>query len=159
MSNFEKVVDFNWLYGVIESKVLVSDKNVLVDKPDMIKFCMKLIREEMSELEEAIKNKDLIEVLDAIGDILYVVYGMSARMGYNADKLFDIIHKNNMEKLCGTEEIAKETVEMYKQQFGTDVKYRIAADENNYVVYRPSTLKVLKSKTWKAVDLRSFTNE
>ena len=58
-----------------------------------------LINEELEELKEAIKNKDLKETIDALTDILYVTYGAGHAFGVNLDECFDEIQKSNMSKL------------------------------------------------------------
>ena len=58
-----------------------------------------LIEEELSELKEAIKNKDIKEVADALTDILYVTYGAGHAFGIDLDKCFDEVQKSNMSKL------------------------------------------------------------
>jgi predicted HAD superfamily Cof-like phosphohydrolase len=154
-TNFEKVVDFNTQFGVkIHS---TPQPNIFDTEPNNVEFAMKLIREEMRELEEAVKNKDFVETVDALADILYVVYGMSTRIGVDMDNVFDVVHQNNMSKLCSTEEDAKASVEYYlanKEKLGYDSPaYRLAEDGKHYVVYNQSTKKVLKSIKWQPVDL------
>ena len=58
-----------------------------------------LIREELNELTEAMKNKDLLEVADALTDILYVTYGAGHAFGIDLDKCFDEVQNSNMSKL------------------------------------------------------------
>ena len=58
-----------------------------------------LINEELEELKEAIKNKDLKETIDALTDILYVTYGAGHAFGVNLDECFDEVQKSNMSKL------------------------------------------------------------
>ena len=60
---------------------------------------LNLIREELSELEQAIKNKNLKEVADALTDILYVTYGAGYAYGINLDKCFKEVQRANMSKL------------------------------------------------------------
>jgi predicted HAD superfamily Cof-like phosphohydrolase len=76
------------------------------EKKDVVKLRMDLIREEVQELEDAVKEKDFKETVDALGDIVYVVYGMAVSMGIDLHKAFKIIHESNMSKLCKTEEQA-----------------------------------------------------
>src|SRR5688572_29288853 len=103
MTNYEKVVTFNTLYGVLE-----KDKS----KPQqqIINEAMFLIREEMKELEDAVKDNNRLEMVDALADILYVVYGMGKRIGVDMDKVFDLVHENNMSKMCKDKETAERTV-------------------------------------------------
>jgi len=58
-----------------------------------------LIREELSELKEAVEKKDIKEVADALTDILYVTYGAGHAFGINLDKCFDEVQNSNMSKL------------------------------------------------------------
>lgn len=154
MSNFQKVVDFNTQFGVLDEVRLKP--NVLIDDPKMVEFCLKLIREEARETEEAVKNKDFVETVDGLLDQLYVIYGMLARIGVDADKAFALVHDNNMSKLCRTEEEAQRSVQYYldNNQLGYDSPaYRKAPDNIHWVVYNISTKKILKSIEWKPVDL------
>ena len=63
------------------------------------KLRIDLIKEELEELTEAIKNKDLLEVADALTDILYVTYGAGHAFGIDLDKCFDEVQNSNMSKL------------------------------------------------------------
>lgn len=158
-SNFKKVVDFNTQFGVLGSNhQFVPNKTVLIDDPRTIEFCMKLVREEIGELEESIRDKDYTEVVDALLDSIYVLYGMLARIGVDADKFFDIVHKNNMSKMCKTEKEARDTVDKYIENASFSNKYdsplfRKTPDGKHYVVYNDSTKKILKSIKWKPLDL------
>jgi predicted HAD superfamily Cof-like phosphohydrolase len=58
-----------------------------------------LISEELEELKNAMESKDLLEVADALTDILYVTYGAGHAFGINLDKCFDEVQKSNMSKL------------------------------------------------------------
>jgi predicted HAD superfamily Cof-like phosphohydrolase len=154
-SNFEKVKFFNTQFGVKLHSEYKPD--IFKSEPNNVEFAMKLIREEVNELEEAVKNNNYIETADALTDILYVVYGMSCRIGLDMDNIFNIVHENNMSKLCSTEEEAINSVEYYKEnkdKLGYDSpNYRLSEDGKHYVVYNESTKKVLKSINWKPVDL------
>jgi predicted HAD superfamily Cof-like phosphohydrolase len=113
----------------------------------LVNFRMSLIDEEVGELKEALKNKDRIEVIDALADILFVVYGAGVAFDIDLDKAFDIVYESNMSKFCSTEEEAQETVEYYlknKKQLGYDSP---AYRKHGYiwVVYNKSTGKILKS--------------
>jgi NTP pyrophosphatase (non-canonical NTP hydrolase) len=156
-SNFRKVVHFNQQFGVIPSSVISPQPFTLQTNPQGAEFCMKLIREEVKELEEAVKEKDYVESADALADILYVVYGMGARLGIDLDEAFELVHQNNMSKLCSTEEEALETVRHYQnnfEKFGYDSPtYRKSPDGMKYVVFNKSTGKVLKSIKWIPVNL------
>jgi NTP pyrophosphatase (non-canonical NTP hydrolase) len=150
-TNFEDVCDFNAQFGVKK-----LDTPCLDDEP-FIESKMALIREEMGELEEAVKNKDLIETVDALTDILYVVLGMGYGLNVNLDDAFKIVHESNMSKMCLTEEEAKATVAWYKinQTRYTTPAYRVNS-VGNYVVYDEATRKILKSIYYKPADLHNL---
>lgn len=79
------VRNFNVNFGVLEEGIPLQE-NVYSSNPELAEFCLKLIREEILELSDAVKSHDLLETADALGDILYVVYGMLCRLGVtNAD--------------------------------------------------------------------------
>ena len=117
---------------------------------------MRLIREEMKELEDAVNDIDFTEVVDALTDILYVVYGMGARINVNMDEAFKLVHQNNMSKLCKDEQTAQRTVAHYQNSKIYDSPaYRKSPDGKYFVVYNQSCGKVLKSIDWVNVDLSS----
>jgi len=157
MTNFQKVVDFNYNFGVLESQTLVPKPDIISKDPNQVEFCLKLIREEMKELEQAVKDNDYVETVDALADIMYVVLGMGCRIGVDMDVAFNLVHENNMSKLCLTEEDAQESVKYYlanKEKLGYDSpNYRKAPDNVHWVVFNESTKKILKSIKWQPVDL------
>lgn len=157
MTNFQKVIHFNKEMGVLGNEDKrgsdIFDKN-----PKEVEFCVKLIDEEVNELHQAVNDKNYVETIDALSDILYVVYGMGARMGIDMDKMFDLVHENNMSKLCSSKEEAEATVTFYKQNPQLNYEspsYRLSPDGTKYVVYNESTKKILKSIHWKPVDFSS----
>jgi predicted HAD superfamily Cof-like phosphohydrolase len=93
MSNFNKVEIFMKTFGQ-EVKIKPSFSN---DKINKLRY--DLIKEELEELNEAIKNKDLLEVADALTDILYVTYGAGHAFGIDLDKCFEEVQNSNMSKL------------------------------------------------------------
>jgi len=120
---------------------------------------MKLIREEMKELEEAVETKNYVETADALTDLIYVILGMGARIGIDMDKAFQLVHENNMSKLCETEIYAKDTVDYYLKnpQLGYSTPtYRQAGDGIKCIVYNKDTGKIIKPKYYRAVDLSSI---
>ena len=93
MSNFEKVKTFMNTYGQeIKEKCELPNEKI-------IKLIVDLIEEELKELREAISNKDLVEIADALTDILYVTYGAGHSFGINLDKCFAEVQRSNMSKL------------------------------------------------------------
>ena len=93
MSNFNKVGTFMKTFGQ-EVKTKPSFSNDKINK-----LRIDLIREELEELTEAMNNKDLLEVADALTDILYVTYGAGHAFGINLDDCFEEVQKSNMSKL------------------------------------------------------------
>ena len=152
LTNFEKVTEFNKAFGaVIHSK---PQHDLFETNPWLVRHRLNLITEEVMELEDAIDDKDLRETVDALADILYVVYGAFNAFGIDGDKAFDLVHNSNMTKLCKTEEEAKLSVEAYKKDSRyKSPEYRLADDGKNWIVFDKETTKILKSKNYSAVDL------
>ena len=93
MTNFEKVKLFMQTYGQeVKAKANFSDEKTN-------KLRVDLIKEELEELTKAMDEKDLLEVADALTDILYVTYGAGHAFGINLDKCFDEVQRSNMSKL------------------------------------------------------------
>ena len=93
MSNFRKVGIFMKTFGqeVKDRPSFSTDK--------INKLRIDLIKEELNELQEAMKNNDLLEVADALTDILYVTYGAGHAFGIDLDKCFNEVQNSNMSKL------------------------------------------------------------
>ena len=93
MSNFDDVRIFMQTFGqIIRTKPQFPDEKTIQLRFDLIK-------EELSELEQAMKEKDLTEVADALTDILYVTYGAGCAYGIDLDKCFKEVQRANMSKL------------------------------------------------------------
>tara|TARA_B100000767_G_scaffold257391_1_gene265223 strand:- start:604 stop:975 length:372 start_codon:yes stop_codon:yes gene_type:complete len=93
MSNFNKVKNFMETFGQ-DVKIKPSFST---EKVNNLRY--ELIREELDELKEALDNKDLLEVADALTDILYVTYGAGHAFGIDLDKCFEEVQQSNMSKL------------------------------------------------------------
>ena len=93
MTNFEKVGLFMSTFG----QEIKKKPSLSTDKINDLRI--KLIEEELKEFKEAILNKDLKEVADALTDILYVTYGAGHAFGINLDDCFEEVQKSNMSKL------------------------------------------------------------
>ena len=93
MTNFEKVGTFMKTFGQ-EVKLRPSMSSAKINK-----LRLSLIKEEFDELETAMNKKDLVEIADALTDILYVTYGAGHAFGINLDKCFDEVQNSNMSKL------------------------------------------------------------
>ena len=93
MTNFEKVKLFMETFGQeVKSKSSLSS-----DKINSLR--LSLIQEELDELNKAMQDKDLVEVADALTDILYVTYGAGHAFGINLDQCFNEVQNSNMSKL------------------------------------------------------------
>ena len=93
MSNFNKVGTFMKTF----SQEVKTKPSFSSDKINKLRI--DLIKEEIDELQEAMKNNDLLEVADALTDILYVTYGAGHAFGIDLDKCFDEVQNSNMSKL------------------------------------------------------------
>ena len=123
MSNFRKVGTFMKTFGQeVKTKASFSTEKIN-------KLRIDLIKEELEELIEAMNNKDLLEVADALTDILYVTYGAGHAFGIDLDKCFDEVQNSNMSKL----------------------------DENGNPIYNDSG-KVMKGPNYFKPDLSKFVN-
>ena len=123
MSNFNKVGTFMKTFGQ-EVKTKPSFSSDKINK-----LRIDLIKEELDELQEAMKNNDLLEVADALTDILYVTYGAGHAFGIDLDKCFDEVQNSNMSKL----------------------------DENKKPIYNDAG-KVMKGPNYFKPDLSKFTS-
>ena len=93
MSNFSKVGTFMKTFGQeVKTKPSLSTEKIN-------KLRIDLIKEELEELTEAMNNKDLLEVADALTDILYVTYGAGHAFGIDLDQCFEEVQNSNMSKL------------------------------------------------------------
>ena len=93
MTNFERVKKFMETFGQeIREKAGFPNEKISSLRYDLIK-------EELDELKEAMDNKDIKEVADALTDILYVTYGAGHAFGVDLDKCFEEVQKSNMSKL------------------------------------------------------------
>ena len=123
MSNFSKVGIFMKTFG----QEVKDNPSFSTDKINKLRI--DLIKEELDEFTEAIKNKDLLEVADALTDILYVTYGAGHAFGIDLDKCFAEVQNSNMSKL----------------------------DENGKPIYNESG-KVMKGPNYFKPDLSKFVN-
>ena len=118
-----------------------------------------LIREELEELEAAIKDKDLVEVADALCDIQYVLSGVVLEFGLGEKfrELFDEVQRSNMSKSCSSREEAEATVKHYKENKGMDCYY--SEVDGHFLVYRKEDNKTLKSINYSPADLKSIVEK
>ena len=93
MSNFDSVKKFMLTFGQdVKNKASFPDEKIQ-------NLRVSLIDEELNELKQAVKNRDLKEVADSLTDILYVTYGAGHAFGINLDHCFNEVQQSNMSKL------------------------------------------------------------
>ena len=93
MTNFQKVKTFMQTFG----QEIKSKPSFSTEKINDLRY--NLIKEELDELKQAMDSKDLLEVADALTDILYVTYGAGIAFGIDLDKCFEEVQNSNMSKL------------------------------------------------------------
>jgi predicted HAD superfamily Cof-like phosphohydrolase len=150
MSYISKVYDFHNTFNVP-----VLDKPEIPSE-DRCQLRVNLLQEELNELSEAIKNKDLVEIADALCDLQYVLSGSILEFGLQNkfEELFDEVQRSNMSKACETMQEAIETISHYKKTQGYESVYKKVGDK--FVVYRLSDNKVLKSVKYSPTDLKKI---
>ncbi len=136
-------------------------KHPILNKPqipseDRCNLRVSLIAEELKELEEAIADKDIVEVADALADIQYVLSGaiLEFGLGNKFKALFDEVQRSNMSKTCKAMEEAEATMKHYMDKDGTE-SY-IEESDGHYLVYRKGDNKTLKSINYSPADLKSI---
>jgi predicted HAD superfamily Cof-like phosphohydrolase len=117
-----------------------------------------LLQEELNELKEAISQKNLVEIADALCDLQYVLSGavLEFGMGDKFVDLFNEVQRSNMSKACANEQEAEDTIEFYKQK-GEEAFSEKSGDKIN--IHRSSDNKVLKNKYYSPADLQSILNK
>ncbi|MFH6983731.1 pyrophosphohydrolase domain-containing protein [Marinoscillum luteum] len=118
-----------------------------------------LIQEELNELQQAILDKDIVEVADALCDIQYVLSGAVLEFGLG-DKfvtLFNEVQRSNMSKACVSQEEAQQTVDYYQNEKGTAAYF--VEKEGKFLVYRKEDNKTLKSINYSPANLKKIISE
>ena len=117
---------------------------------------VRLIAEELKELQEAIEDNDLVEIADALCDIQYVLSGavLEFGLGEKFRALFDEVQRSNMSKTCKSYEEAEATVEHYKKRKGEDSYIQKEGDV--WLVYRTGDHKTLKSINYSPANLKDI---
>ena len=128
--------------------------------PKDAQFVIDFIQEELDELKFAVEGKNIVEIFDALLDITYVGLGNGALVFGLKDKMLDgyaEVQASNMSKICNTIEEAKETIEISSKEQGEPCHYEEL--NGQYVVYRSSDNKVMKSINYFRPDLAKFFTE
>lgn len=115
-----------------------------------------LLAEELKELEQAIADRDLVEIADALCDLQYVLSGAVLEFGLGEKfvELFNEVQRSNMSKTCSSEAEAKATQQHYLDKDGTESYIRQVGE--HWLVYRTSDDKTLKSVNYSPADLPSI---
>jgi predicted HAD superfamily Cof-like phosphohydrolase len=131
------------------------EKEPIIPAIERCKLRVALLAEELKELEEAIANRDIVEVADALCDLQYVLSGAVLEFGLGAKfkSLFDEVQRSNMSKACKSLQEAEETVAHYKAK-GTESF--IEQDGDLFLVYRVGDRKTLKNVYYSSADLKSI---
>ena len=118
-----------------------------------------LISEELEEMKEAIEKGDVVEVADALADLMVVLCGsiLEFGMGDKFEKLFEEVHRSNMTKACNSHQEAIETLLHYKKKDGTEGTYK--EEDGKWLVYRKEDNKVLKSVNYSPANLLDIIND
>lgn len=114
-----------------------------------------LLAEELKELEEAIKDRDLVEIADALCDLQYVLSGAVLEFGLaeKFNELFEEVQRSNMSKACKTKEEAERTMKHYLDK-GVNSFYE--EKEGKFLVFREGDRKTLKSVAYSPANLKDI---
>ena len=149
----------------------VEQFNQLMNKPNNYEptipgkkdwqFVIDFVEEELEEYEQACKNGDIVEILDALCDIAYVSLGNGTMLHGLKDKIwpaYQEVQASNLSKACQSQEEARLTVEKRSKEQGEPCHWEEVSDM--YIVYRTRDRKVMKSINYFRPDLEKFfTNE
>lgn len=122
------------------------------------KLRISLLQEELKELEEAIKNNDIVEAADAFADLQYVLSGaiLEFGLGKKFENIFNEVQRSNMSKACSSEEEANATIKKYSDE--TALEYYSVQDGEKWLVYRKSDNKTIKSVNYSPANIASIVN-
>lgn len=150
-----EVEEFNNVMGKSSSNK--TELNIPEKKEWM--FVYNFILEELEEYKHACETNDIVEVADALGDIMYVLCNGILLHGVKDifDEVYQEIQDSNMSKICSTEEEAIETAKVRSEQKGYECHYEPVGEK--FVVFRTSDRKVQKSIKYFAPDLKSIVGK
>ncbi|MHA8068675.1 hypothetical protein ACS6L2_05270 [Aquirufa ecclesiirivi] len=127
-----------------------------IPSSDRCQLRVSLLAEELEELQQAIKDQDLVEIADALCDLQYVLSGAVLEFGLGEKfvDLFNEVQRSNMSKACKSLEEAEKTMEYYFLKDGTEAE--IKEEHGLWKVYRKSDNKVLKSIAYSPANLKDI---
>ena len=125
---------------------------------ERVRLRIKLLKEELEELEDAIADEDIIGVADAFADLQYVLSGaiLEFGLGEKFNAIFNEVQRSNMSKACPTELCAQNTLVSY-QKLGQEGYYEEQSD-GTWLVFRDGDHKTLKSISYSPADLEPIVN-
>lgn len=128
----------------------------VIPSEERCKLRVNLIAEELKELQQAIQDRDIVEIADALCDIQYVLSGavLEFGLGEKFRELFDEVQRSNMSKTCKSLEEARATAKYYREERGFDSYIQQEGDV--YLVYRTTDHKTLKSINYSPADLKAI---
>ena len=153
MSNYlESVSEFHKTFG---APILETPQIPSKERCDLR---ISLISEELDEMKEAIDKGDVVEVADALADLIFVCCGsiLEFGMGDKFDELFLEVHRSNMSKACKSQQEAIQTLLHYKEKDETEGYYKEV--DGKWLVYRSVDNKVLKSINYSPANLVDIIN-
>lgn len=159
MSAFKEPNGLNDVAKFHDTFSLPVEEKPVIPSSKRCELRVSLLQEELNELKEAIEDKDLVEIADALCDLQYVLSGAILEFGLASDfkTLFDEVQRSNMSKTCKTMEEAEATQAHYLQTKGT--RSFIEEKDGEYLVYREGDKKVLKSVKYSPADLKGILSK
>jgi predicted HAD superfamily Cof-like phosphohydrolase len=156
MKKFEEpnaLNDVAAFHEIFELPVLPSP---MIPDADRCRLRINLLEEELRELKEAISKGDIVAAADAFADLQYVLSGAILEFGLGSSfkDLFEEVQRSNMSKVCDSLDDAHATVDHYFQTKGTEGE--IIEKSGQYLVYRKSDRKVLKSVSYSEARLKDI---
>lgn len=127
-----------------------------IPSADRSNLRVSLLAEELQELKQAIEDRNLVEIADALCDLQYVLSGaiLEFGLGEKFKSLFDEVHRSNMSKACKTLEEANETIQHYRKNHQCDAYHQ--EEESLFLIYRKNDNKTLKSVNYSPADLKGL---
>jgi predicted HAD superfamily Cof-like phosphohydrolase len=147
-------IDLNKSIPQMDSTKNKPKLNIFYTETKVIDQRLKLIKDKMNDLSDAISKSNITDVANTLGDLLYIIYVTSEVFGVELNYAFALVHESNMTKACKSESDAKDTIEEIKSKgVYKNPQYKLAENGKYWIVYEADTGKILKSKYYKAVDL------
>lgn len=150
LNALNQVAEFHRTFGApIQDEPIIPAKN-------RCDLRVSLLAEELEELQQAIKDNDIVEIADALCDLQYVLSGavLEFGLGEKFKALFDEVHRSNMSKACKTVEEANRTIAHYLAKDNVESYYKEV--DSKFFVYRLSDNKTLKSVEYSPAAIKTL---